>query len=164
MVAGTRGTGWGPEYRITATFRVPLDFAFAWCTDYTQDDAGLEGEAYQRKIIERSARRVVFEDLEEMPDGWSWGRDVVTLRPPNRWHMDGVGNRRDVTADYLLTSLPDGRTQLELRWRRRPTMPGTKQLTKAQREESARVAWKRFGAAMERDHRRSGSSRSRRKK
>src|SRR6266581_4084519 len=35
MVAGTRGTGWGPEYRITATFRVPLDFAFAWCTDYT---------------------------------------------------------------------------------------------------------------------------------
>src|SRR6266568_4225104 len=108
MVAGTRGTGWGPEYHITATFRVPLDFAFAWCTDYTPEDAGLEGEAYQRKIIERSARRVVFEDLEEMP--------------------------------------------------------GPKQLTKAQREESARVAWKRFGTAMKRDYRRSRSSGTRQTK
>ena len=77
--------------------------------------------------------------------------------------MDGVGNRRDVMADYVLTSLPDDRTQLELRWRRRPTVPG-KQLTKAQREESARVAWKKFGAAMERDYGRGGSSGTRRKK
>ncbi len=147
--------GWGPEYHITATFRVPLDFAFAWCTDYTPEDAGLEGEGYQRKIIERSSRRVVFEDLEEMADGWFWGRDVVTLRPPNRWHMDGVGNRRDVTADYLLTSLPDGRTQLELRWRRRPKTPDAKRhVSKTEREASALTAWKRFGVAMDRDYRR----------
>src|SRR6266550_3230412 len=81
--------------------------SFAWCTDYTPDDAKLEGESYQRKIIERSRRRVVFEDLEETKDGWVWGQDVVTLLPPDRWHMDGVGNRRDVTADYKLTKLPD---------------------------------------------------------
>ncbi len=124
MVAGTRGTG--------ATFRVPLDFAFAWCTDYTPDDAGLEGEAYQRKIIERSVRRVVFEDLEEMSDGWFWGRDVVTLRPPNRWHMDGVGNRRDVAADYVLTSLPDGRTAGG-GGRRRPMPRGTSRRQNARR-------------------------------
>ena len=146
---------WGGPYQIDGSFRVPLDFAFAWCTDYTPDDAKLEGESYQRKIIERSRRRVVFEDLEETKDGWVWGQDVVTLLPPDRWHMDGVGNRRDVTADYKLTKLPDGRTRLHLQWRRRPNVPAAKELTKAQREADALRAWKRFAVAMERDYRRS---------
>ena len=150
----------GPEYRIKVSFRVPLDFAFAWCTDYTPDDAKLEGEKYERKIIERSARRVVFEDLEETKDGWLWNRDVVTLHPPNRWHMDGIASRADVTADYVLANLPNGRTQLELRWRRRPRMAGVRQLTKAQREASTLRAWKRFGAAMERDYRRARRTRA----
>ena len=153
-----RASTW-PEYRIRVAFRVPLDYAFAWCTDFSPEDASLEGESYQRKIIERTPRRVVFEDLEESGGGWIWSRDVVTLRPPNRWHMDGFGNRRDVTADYLLSSLPDGRTQLELRWRRHPTVPEVKKLTRAQREASTTTAWKRFGAAMERDYR--GSHRTR---
>ncbi len=146
---------WGGPYRVDVAFRVPLDFAFAWCTDYTPDDPKLEGESYQRKIIERSRRRVVFEDLEETKDGWVWGQDVVTLLPPDRWHMDGVGNRRDVTADYKLSRLSDGRTGLHLQWRRRPNVPAAKELTKAQREADALRAWKRFAVAMERDYRRS---------
>jgi hypothetical protein len=149
----SRRRGASPEYRIRVSFGVPLDFAFAWCTDYTSEDSSLEGESYQRKIIERTPDRVIFEDLEETEDGWVWGRDVVTLLPPNRWHMDGVGNRRDVTADYVLSPLPDGRTGFDLRWRRRPKVPETKKLTKAEREASAMRAWKRFAVAMERDYR-----------
>ena len=153
MARRTRN-GWvGPEYRTRVTFRVPLDFAFRWCTDYSPDDGKLEGESYQRKVISRTRRRVVFEDLEGSKDGWVWSRDVVRLRPPNRWHMDGVGNQRDVTADYLLTTLSDGRTQLEIRWRRRPKTPGASTLTKAQREASMLRSWKLFAAAMERDYR-----------
>src|SRR5438445_10793251 len=116
-----RDGGWnraGPEYRIQVAFRVPLDFAFEWCTDYTPEDAKLDGDSYERKIVERTPRRVVFEDSEETKGGWIRSRDVVILRPPTRWHMDGIGNRRDVAAEYLLTSLPDGRTRLELPWRR----------------------------------------------
>jgi len=154
----------GPEYRIRVTFRVPLKFAFGWCTDYTPQDASLEGESYRRKIVERTPRRVVFEDLEESETGWIWSRDVVTPRPPNRWHMDGSGNRREVTADYVLTGLPDGRTQLELRGRRRPIVPETERPTKAEREASTTRAWKRFGAAMERDYRRSVRGKRRRTK
>ena len=55
--------GKGDEARVRAVFRVPLEFAFGWCTDYTPEDAALEGETYQRKIIERSKNRVIFEDL-----------------------------------------------------------------------------------------------------
>jgi hypothetical protein len=146
---------WSPEYRIRVSFEVPLDFAFKWCTDYSPEDANLEGESYQRKVIERTSRRVIFEDLEEAEDGWVWGRDVVTLLPPNRWHMDGVGNRRDVTADYVLSPLPDGRTRFDLRWKRQPKVPDAKKLTKAEREASAMQSWKLFAAAMERDYRRS---------
>ncbi len=153
--SSSRQAPWSPEYRIRVSFGVPLDFAFAWCTDYAPEDPSLEGESYQRKIIERTSHRVIFEDLEENEDGWDWGRDVVTLLPPNRWHMDGVGNRRDVTADYLLSPLPDGRTRFDLRWSRRPNVPEAKKLTKGQREASAMRAWKRFGAAMEQDYRRS---------
>jgi len=153
--ATSRRVRTGPEYRVRVSFGVPLDFAFAWCTDYTPEDASLEGESYQRKIIERTSRRVIFEDLEESDDGWNWSRDVVTLRPPNRWHMVGIGNRRDVRADYVLSPLPDGRTRFDLRWSRRPKVPDAKKLTKAEREASTMRAWKRFAAAMEQDYRRS---------
>ncbi len=154
--------GRGAEARIRVAFRVPLDFAFAWCTDYTPQDGALEGESYERKIVERTRRRVVFEDLEETESGWVWSRDVVTLRPPDRWHMEGVGNRRDVAAEYVLSRLPDDRTQLELRWWRRPKPPG-KKILRAEREAEATRAWKRFGAAMERDYRRTRARRRREK-
>src|SRR6184192_2155594 len=131
------GSAWpGPEYRIRVSFRAPIDFVFAWCTDYTPGDAALEKETYQRKIIERTPRAVVF------------------LRPPNRWHMNGIGNNRDVVADYVLSSLPDGRTRLDLRWKRRPHGPDAK-LTKAEREASSTRAWKRFASALESDYKRS---------
>jgi hypothetical protein len=147
-------TAWvGPEFHIRVRFRAPIDYVFAWCTDYTPQDAGLEGETYTRKIIERTPRQVIFEDLEETKTGWDWGRDVVTLRPPNRWDMVGVGNHRDVKANYRLKTLPDGQTELDLRWRRRPIGPDASKLTKAQREASSLRAWKMFGAALERDYR-----------
>ena len=160
MKARSTRRGWvGPEYRISVSFRAPLDFAFAWCTDYTPEDAGLAGEKYERKIVERTPRRVIFEDLEESKDGWDWSRAVVALRPPNRWHMDGVGNNRDEKADYVLSSLPDGRTRLDLRWRRRPKVADARRRRKAEREASATRAWKRFGDALERDYNRTRRAR-----
>src|SRR2546430_156324 len=144
----------GPEYRVRVSFRAPIDFVFAWCTDYTPGDAALEKEAYERKIIERTSRSVVLEDLKEPRGGGVGGGGVVARRPPNRWHMNGIGNNRDVVADYVLSSLPDGRTRLDLRWKRRPHGPDAK-LTKAEREASSTRAWKRFALALEADYKRS---------
>src|SRR2546421_10540746 len=154
MKPRSAGSMWpGPEYHIRVPSRAPVDFVFAWGPDYTPGDAALEKEAYQRKIIERPPRAVVFEDLEESKDGWDGSRAVVSLRPPNRWHMDGMGNNRDVVADYVLSSLPDGRTRLDLRWKRRPHGPDAK-LTKAEREASSTRGWKRFALALEADYKR----------
>jgi hypothetical protein len=157
--------GWShPPYRVSVSFRAPLEFVFGWCTDYGPEDAALEHEAYQRKVIERKPRRVVFEDLEETKDGWFWSRDVVTLRPPNRWHMDGVGNRRDVVADYRLSTLPDGRTQLDLSWSRRPKTPERRGPSRAEREASGLQSWRHFAEALEKDYRKSRSGSPRRTK
>ena len=154
----------GPEYHASVSFHAPLDFVFAWCTDYTPEDGALENENYARKIIERTPRRVIFEDLEESPSGWDWQRAIVSLRPPNRWHMVGVGNNRDVEADYVLSNLPRGRTRLDLRWKRMPRVADVKKRSKAEREASATRAWKRFAVALERDYQKSRRSRRKRTK
>ena len=69
---------------LEVTFRAPLRFVFLWCTDYQPSDSKLEKEDYVRKMIERTSRRVIFEDLQEMRDGWSWQRATIFLYPPNR--------------------------------------------------------------------------------
>jgi hypothetical protein len=139
---------------VKVTFRAPLPFVYSWCTDFQPSDSRLEKEDYARKIIERTSRRVIFEDLQEMQDGWSWQRAVIQLHPPSRWHMHDIGNRRNVNAEYQLTSLAGGRTQLHLRWKVWPKTAAASKLSKSERERSVASAWKRFAAALERDYKR----------
>jgi hypothetical protein len=141
------------EYHIATVLRVPLGFAFRWCTDFRPDDARREGEAYERKILERVARRVVYEDLEPTPTGWRWARHVVTLRPPNRWHSDSVGNYRDASLDYKLTSLGPKRTRFELTWKRRVSALGGRPPSRRSIEKSTLAAWRQFAKAIEADYR-----------
>ena len=142
----------GPEYHVTTVFRAPLRFAFRWCTDFRTDDARLEEEGFERKIVSRSSRRIVYEDLEWARDGWHWAQYVVTLFPPDRWHAESVGNYRDATLDYRLTELAEGRTRLDLRWRRRPGPKGGRVPSKAKLERSSSRAWRSFARALERDY------------
>ncbi len=152
------GSRWpGPTYEVTRTFRAPLEFVYTWCTDYTPDDARHEGEKYERQIIRRSPREVIYEDLEGSKDGWFWTRHVVRLLPPNRWHSDSVGSHRAYSLDYRLTRLPGNRTQLILRARRRPYGIGGKNPPKAAWERSVATSWKRFARVLERDYRKSSS-------
>ncbi|MGI0156308.1 MAG: hypothetical protein ACREDE_09305, partial [Thermoplasmata archaeon] len=111
----------GPEYHVKAEFEAPLPFVFTWCTDFDPHDDRREKDHYTRKVIERTSRRVVYEDLVDSRRGWNWARHDVTLRPPDRWHSDSVGSHRSLTIDYVLTPIGADRTRLDLRWRRRRT-------------------------------------------
>jgi hypothetical protein len=149
----------GPKYHIQVEFRAPLPFVYAWCTDYTARDAVLEGEDYQRKVIRRGPREVVYEDLEEGPDGWYWARHVVRLRPPSGWSLLAKGNRSEVIGDYRLTTLPNGRTRLDLRWQRRSGgAPHFNRRPKAAAERASTLGWRRFAQALEGDYRKSRST------
>jgi len=149
-----------PTYRVQAEFDAPLDFVFRWCTDYTPDDARYGGEHYRRLILDRSPRKVVYEDLEESKAGWFWSRHLVRLTPPDRWHSMSVGSHREISLDYRLSSLPGGRTRLVLTARRRPCGVGGRNPVRSQWERSVTEEWKRFGRVLERDFRKARSSRS----
>jgi hypothetical protein len=151
----------GPEYHVSAVFRAPLPYVFSWCTDYDAHDDRREKDRYTRKVIERTPRRVVFEDLVDSDQGWNWARHVVTLQPPDRWHSDSVGTHRTLTIDYVLTPLSGERTRLDLRWKRRRTPLATTKVSKQAIEKSTTAAWRHFARELERDYRRGGSKRAR---
>ena len=148
------------EYRILASFRAPLDFVFAWCTDISPIDPQLRKRAFVRKVIAKSPSRVVYEDLEEGDDGWAWDRNVVTTQPPNRWRLDAVGNHFDTRATYRLSRLPGGRTSLELRFQLRPVGRTDRLPAKSPTERDVARMWRLYGARMESDYRSGRPARS----
>ena len=151
----------GPEYHVKAVFRAPLPYVFSWCTDFDPHDDRREKDRYTRKIIERTPRRVVFEDLVDSDQGWNWARHVVTLHPPNHWHSESVGTHRTSTIDYVLTRLRGDRTRLDLRWKRRRTALSTSKRSKRVTEKSGTDAWRHFARELEKDYRKSLSQRRR---
>jgi hypothetical protein len=164
MTARSTSLAWpDPEYVIRQRFRAPLRFVFDWCTDFSPGDPDLEGDDYERQIVTREPGRVVLEDLRRSPEGWFWTREVVSLRPPHGWHMESIGNRRHVIADYRLTEPAAGVVELELRWRRRPSMMKFVRIPKLRLQRETKAAWQRFARALERDYRASKKTGARRR-
>ena len=141
------------SYQTRTILRAPLAFVFRWCTDYTSQDARYESETYQRRILRRSARKVVYEDLENTPQGWAWTRHTVRLLPPDHWHSDSVGSHRTISLDYRLSPLPKDRTLLVLKARRRPYGVGTKNPPRSTWERSVGRSWAKFARSLEREYR-----------
>ncbi|HXW67950.1 MAG TPA: hypothetical protein VEL82_08775 [Thermoplasmata archaeon] len=154
-------------YEYRTVFRAPPAFVFRWCTDYRSDDHRLSGDGGERRILQRSARRVVYEDLESTRDGWSWSRWTVTLHPPRSWHGRATGNYRNWEIDYRLKALPDGRTAFHLRGVREPRVLGSKNPSQASMRADLGQQWSRYRRSLEADYRRSqrgrGGPRSRRR-
>ncbi len=147
----------GPSrrYQVRLTFRAPLPYVFRWCTNYTTDDGQYSGEGYRRRILSRSDRKVVFEDLFDAKQGWIWIHRTVRLLPPDRWHADSVGSDRILSVDYQLSSLPGDRTRLTIDARRRPYGIGTANPPKTEWQRNVAGSWKRFRRLLEREYRRS---------
>lgn len=145
--------GWSKEvHRVTATFGAPLAFVFQWLTDFGPKDAALTGGGFRRRVVERTPGRIIFEDLSSTKTGWVWLRNIVTLRPPDRWHLEAIGNRVDARADYTLTSLTLSRTQLVMTYRTRSGSLGVPVPPKAVLASLLREAWHAYRVALERDY------------
>jgi hypothetical protein len=142
------------SFHIRAEIRAPLEFAYQWCTDFQSDDADREGDQYARRVVSRSPRRVVFEDLmDDEAGGWRWNRHEVTLRPPNRWTSVSAGSHRTLHLDYRLSRLGPERTRLDLTWSRRTTGLGPARVARGPYENATIQGWKHFAAALEKDYR-----------
>lgn len=98
----------------------PIDAAYAWLTDYRDDDAALAGAIIQERGVERRADGVIVLSGHNVTLGQhARGRAEVHLFPAEyRWEariFEGSG--RGSVYTYALTPLPDGRTRLEVHYR-----------------------------------------------
>ena len=93
----------------------PLPFVYDWCTDHREDDGKLTGSTRKKKILEKTKTRVITTS-SSMENGKLIGHvSVVTLLPPNAWHLDTAGNPREQeVGDYKLTKLGPNKTRLEM--------------------------------------------------
>jgi hypothetical protein len=147
-------------YQIKRIFRAPLDFAYTWCTDYTEADRKLQGEKGSRQILRKTSRGAVYEDLTPTPTGWQWSRQSVTFHPPNEWRAIANGNYRAWNLVYSLKELPNGRTEFTMRGKRRATRLGVKNPPRDVLEKELHTMWRNLGNALEKDYRKSASKRS----
>jgi hypothetical protein len=152
-----------PVYHAEVDFDAPRDFAFRWCTDYQADDATLSKEKFERRILSRSSRRIVFEDVGWTPTGWIWRHTVTTLRPPGRWHAESFGSFRTGVMEYSVVPLPGHRCRFSLTFRRRPSEVHPDQPTQQQLDRELLRMWTNYGRALERDYRASRGRRVRRR-
>ncbi len=102
-------------YHLSKIIEAPLPFVYDWCTDFREDDGKLTGSTRERKILEKTQTRVISTQ-SYMEKGKEVGYvSIVTLKPPNAWHLDTAGNvREQETGDYKLIRLGKNRTRLDM--------------------------------------------------
>ncbi len=140
-------------YKVTKTFDAPMDFVYAWCTDFQEDDLTIIGSRNTRMLHEKSKKRIIW--TVEKP-GAREETDpvrVVWLRPPNAWHLESSGDGYEV-GDYRLVPLGKNRTRLDMTF---TVLSATKADLQSQKEYIAEADehWLAYGAELEQDYRRS---------
>lgn len=140
-------------YRISKTINAPLNYVFRWCTDFSEDDPKITGSKSQRKILQRSSKRVIYAQVYKGSDGnQKVAVNIVTLDPTRKaWHLDYFGEADDETGEYALTSLGRNRTRLDMvfkeRWKKIARVPTIKE----QIQQTSEI-WDKYVAALEAEY------------
>lgn len=72
--------------RVARDVPFPLDAAYAWLTDYQDDDPGLTTAIVKKRpVVERRGNVVVLDGEIEVAGRRTAGRAEVHLFPPDRW-------------------------------------------------------------------------------
>jgi hypothetical protein len=131
----------------------PVSFVYNWCTDYGEDDNKITGSKTRRIIIQKTKRRAVYISAFRWAGKSRYGVNIVTLRPPNRWHLDYAGEEADEIGDYRLTKLGPERTRLDMTFKEKYKIRGAP--TRKEDLKHTSEIWDRYVAALERDYARS---------
>jgi hypothetical protein len=138
------------SFRISKIIRAPLAFVYEWCTDFRESDSRITGSKVKRKILLKTGRLVMYTSSYRSRGKPMIGVNIVSLRPPKRWHLDFLGDEDDETGHYHLTRLGHGRTRLDMsftehyRIRRAPT--------KAQDMKHTNEIWDKYVSALEKEY------------
>ena len=137
-------------YKLSRTFKAPLDFVYDWCTDFQEDDLKMIGSKNIRHLHEKTKQRVIWTIEGKALEGKVNPVRVVWLRPPNAWHLESMGDGFEV-GDYTLKSVGKNKTRLDMVFT--ATAPKKSGL-QSQKEylDEAHEHWDNYGPALEKDY------------
>jgi hypothetical protein len=135
---------------VSKTINAPLPFVYSWCTDFREDDDKITGAKSRISILQRTKTRFII-SVKYKNDGKTMSAaKIVSLMPPNAWHLDWIGDEHNETGDYRLTGLGNRGTRLNITFRvqnKAPTAPGRVEWSR-----HANAVWDEYVAALERDY------------
>ncbi len=137
-------------YKISQKFDAPMEYVFAWCTDFREDDPQKYlGSKTVRKLLEKTPERVIWAVRFKDGKGYAEGIRAVWLNSPKSWHLDTCGDGREV-GDYKLTSLGKSKTRLDMKFV--VTYDSPKEVeSKKEWEGDGKKHWKIYRKALEAD-------------
>jgi hypothetical protein len=136
--------------KATKTINAPMKYVFNWCTDFREDDPALTNSTSQRKILERTKKRVVYVSTYTGADGnEKVGVNIVTLKSPSSWHLEYLGEEDIEIGDYKLTSLGKNKTKLSMVFKESWKI---KEPTIQEQVDSTNKSWDMYTEALERDY------------
>ncbi len=139
-------------FKVSKTVNASIKFAYEWCTDFNASDPKITGSSSERTILEKTKKRAIYVVNYKAADGSrKLNVNIVTLRPPNAWHLDQFGEEDNETGDYKLTSLGKNRTRLDMvfkeKWKKIAKIPSVKEQVKHTEE-----VWHKYVAALDKDY------------
>lgn len=139
-------------YGISKVIEAPLPFVYEWCTDFREDDAGLTGSQTKTKILEKTSTRVIMIDSYEEKGKPVESISVVSLKPPNAWHLDYAGNESEQeVGSYKLTKLGANKTRLDMKFTI-TYAPGRKVPLRKEQIEGSNKFWDKLVVALMKDY------------
>ena len=101
------------QVSVSRVINAPLPFVYAWWTDFSERDPKITGQKRRLIILERNAKRIIMSVRYTSHGLVMTAARIVTLNPPNAWHLDWIGDEYDETGDYRLRRLGVRRTRLD---------------------------------------------------
>jgi hypothetical protein len=137
-------------YHISKMINAPLKFVYNWCVDFREDDPKIWGSKTRRIILQKTKRRIIYMSTLRRRGKATSAVRIVTLHPPNAWHLDLVGQEGDETGDYRLTSLGPKKTRLNITFKVKYKIANAP--TKEKDTKETNEVWDKYIAALERDY------------
>jgi len=137
------------RYQFSKIIDAPLSFVYDWCTDYREDDPQITGAKLRRLIIEKNKDRAVFINQHKSAKA-GMVINIVTLRPPDGWHLNLISEERDGTGEYRLRKLGPRSTKLHIFLKFKWKM--ARSPTRTEFHQHLNSMWAKYAAALERDY------------
>jgi hypothetical protein len=138
------------QVSVSRKINAPLSFVYAWWTDFSEGDPKITGQKRRLIILERRANRIIMSVRYTSHGRILTAARIVTLKPPNAWHLDWIGDEDEETGDYQLRRLGARKTGLhatfKVRYRNRKPPPKSAFL------KHINELWDKYVAALETDY------------